>query len=297
MDERYDMVRTIRDENYRYILNFMPHRIYGQHIRFLWRAPSMQSWERAFLLGEANRIQSRFFTPKVMDELYNIREDPHCIRNLALDPVYAEAIEVYREKILDQMIKTYDTGIIPEAMLMRLRENSDPYTYMNSLGNDYAGILESAILAIEGTRDNLPGLEDLLRNKHPAVRYWGATGCVILREGAMELKEALNDMLMDEYATNQIAAAEALYELGETALALNSMRDILGKQLKNLLDREETKEGFAPEVFILTHALNVISFFDDRGISLQKEIQAIAEKENPDYAKRAAEYLMNIPDL
>jgi hypothetical protein len=41
----------------------------------------------------------------------------------------------------------------------------------------------------------------------------------------------------------------------------------------------------------------VITFFDDGGFPLRKEIQAIAEKENPDYAKRAAEYLMNVPDL
>jgi hypothetical protein len=44
--------------------------------------------------------------------------------------------------------------------------------------------------------------------------------------------------------------------------------------------------------FELTHALNVITFFDDKGFSMRNEIRAIAEKDKPDYAKRAAEYLM-----
>ena len=60
MDERYDMCRAVRDSKYRYIRNYMPYRIYGQHLEYLWKAPSMPSWEQAYLKGECNAAQSAF---------------------------------------------------------------------------------------------------------------------------------------------------------------------------------------------------------------------------------------------
>ena len=61
MDERYDMCRAVRDQKYRYIRNYMPYRIYGQHLDYLWRAPSIRSWEQAYLNGECNETQSIFW--------------------------------------------------------------------------------------------------------------------------------------------------------------------------------------------------------------------------------------------
>ena len=40
MDERYDMVRTVRDQRYVYIRNYMPHKIYGQHLAYMWETPT-----------------------------------------------------------------------------------------------------------------------------------------------------------------------------------------------------------------------------------------------------------------
>lgn len=292
MDERYDMVRTIRDANFRYRLNFMPHRIYGQHIQFLWKAPSMQSWESAFQQGKTNRLQSRFFSPKVQEELYDVREDPHNVHNLALDPVNITKVQEFRKKVTDQMLKTYDTGVIPEALMIQLSAGSTPYAYTHDLGKHYSDILNAAIIASAGKRENLPQLRAMLSNDHPAIRYWGATGSVILQEGAMELKDPLIKLLDDEFITVRIAAAEALYELGETDRSVKTLRIILDSQFTSQLNKENETEGYAPEVFELTHALNVITFFDDKGYSLRKEIDAIAGKEKSDYAKRAAEYLM-----
>src|SRR5690606_9080679 len=40
MDERIDLSRSVRDKQYRYTRNFMPHKIYGQYIEYLWQASS-----------------------------------------------------------------------------------------------------------------------------------------------------------------------------------------------------------------------------------------------------------------
>ena len=42
MDERYDLQRTVRDERYLYIRNYMPHRPYGQNMGYMWQQQGYQ---------------------------------------------------------------------------------------------------------------------------------------------------------------------------------------------------------------------------------------------------------------
>ncbi|MEM7012218.1 MAG: sulfatase, partial [Verrucomicrobiota bacterium] len=44
MDERYDMVRTVRSKRYNYIKNYKPHKIYGQFIQYMFQTPTTQVW-------------------------------------------------------------------------------------------------------------------------------------------------------------------------------------------------------------------------------------------------------------
>ena len=47
MDERYDLVRTVTDGRWRYIRNYMPHRIYGQHISYMFQTPTTRIRNRS----------------------------------------------------------------------------------------------------------------------------------------------------------------------------------------------------------------------------------------------------------
>jgi hypothetical protein len=214
------------------------------------------------------------------------------VNNLALDPSFTGRVVEFRQIIIKHMIKTRDTGVLPEALMMQLSEGSTPYAYCQGLGGDYEKILNSALVASEGKRENLELIRNMLMDPHPAVRYWGATGCVILREGAMEMKELLTGLLDDEYITVRIAACEALYKFGEQRTAVNVLEDILRNDFEVLVEKEKSIEGYAPEVFELTLALNVIQCLGYAGSILDEEILAIAAKEKPDYSKRAAEYLV-----
>ncbi|MCK4855678.1 MAG: sulfatase, partial [Bacteroidales bacterium] len=88
MDERYDFCRGTFTKDFHYIINYMPHRIYAQHVEYLWKAPSMRAWEKAYLNGECNPEQSRFFETKPFEELYDRAADPWEVNNLADDPAY-----------------------------------------------------------------------------------------------------------------------------------------------------------------------------------------------------------------
>src|SRR5207247_569363 len=46
MDERYDLARTARDGRYVYLRQYMPHRIYGQHVAYMFETPTTRVWRK-----------------------------------------------------------------------------------------------------------------------------------------------------------------------------------------------------------------------------------------------------------
>ena len=54
MDERYDMVRAVRDKRYKYIRNYNPHQIYGQFIAYMFQTDTTRIWKEMFDQGKLN---------------------------------------------------------------------------------------------------------------------------------------------------------------------------------------------------------------------------------------------------
>jgi arylsulfatase A-like enzyme len=96
MDERYDMMRAVRDKKFRYIRNYMPHRKYSQHLWYLWRSTATRAWESACKGGTCNDVQNHFWDYKEVEELYDVEADPHNINNLAHDSQYRNVLERMR---------------------------------------------------------------------------------------------------------------------------------------------------------------------------------------------------------
>ncbi|MFA5329451.1 MAG: sulfatase-like hydrolase/transferase [Prolixibacteraceae bacterium] len=256
MDERYDMSRAVRDKEFRYIRNYMPYRILGQHINYLWNAPSIVSWERAYLAGECNETQSAFWKTKVPEELYDTEKDPWEVNNLATDPAYTDVLKRMRQANSDWVNKILDTGFIPEGELNIRAKNQSFYDYMRSGNVSLKTIVEAADLASLGQKENLEQMIEWLKNEDSAVRYWAATGLLILKEDARsaipELKEALRDTSPDV----EVVAAEALYYLGEKETGLNAMLEVLKY----------------PDVFVRTHALNAIDYTNENSIKAKQAV-------------------------
>jgi arylsulfatase A-like enzyme len=86
MDEAIDFVRTVRDQRYRYIRNYMPHLPWGQHIEFMWGQAGYRRWEQLHLEGSLTGAQDRFWRDKPYEELYDLDSDPDEVVNLVDDP-------------------------------------------------------------------------------------------------------------------------------------------------------------------------------------------------------------------
>ncbi len=227
MDEHYDLVRAVRDKEYRYIRNYMPFRITMQHVNYLFLAPSAQSWENAFKEGRTNEVQSRYFLPKPVEELYDSENDPWEINNLADDPEYSGILLRMRKAETDWMRKIRDVGLIPETEYAQLAGDKPMYDYMRSAECPFDELMEASDLATLGGKSDLPAFVQYLKNENSAIRYWGATGLLILKNEAGQAIPDLKEALTDRSGAVATLAAEALYGLGEKEPALETYIRIL----------------------------------------------------------------------
>lgn len=247
MDERYDMSRAVRDSKYRYIRNYMPHRIYAQHLEYLWRAPSTRSWEQAYLSGNCNETQSVFWNSKPAEELYDTENDPWEVNNLATDPAYVDIVNRMRTANREWMTRVKDAGFIPEADRVRRTGEMPVYDYIRTSGFDLETVIKAAETASFGNVENLTLFQSYLKNEESSIRYWGATGLLILGEKAEPAKKELLISLNDSSPDVVSVAAEALYNLGETEAAKAALLEVLEN----------------PNEFARCQALNVIDCIEE----------------------------------
>jgi len=246
MAERYDTVRVVRDGQYQYIRNFMPHRSWSQFVSYTEQMPTMKVWRRLAEQGKLTGAPARYFQPtKPVEELYDCRTDPHQIHNLALDPGHKRVLTRMRAECKAWMKRTHDLGLLPEYEMHRRTADGTPWqTGRDAAKNPIDDLLAAADAANAMDPAGLPRLLELLKAEDAAVRWWGAVGLVALGERAAPAAEVLVGALADPAPNVRVAAAEALCHLGRHDRALPVLIAALGHptpfirlRAMNVLDR------------------------------------------------------------
>jgi len=277
MDAGIDLVRTVRDKQYRYVANFMPHKIYGQHIKFMWMASSMKSWEREFKAGRLNEVQSAFFREKPSEELYDVLADPDNIVNLAARPELKPVLEKLRKATFAQISRLNDPGFIPEAGLEEISKTTTPYEYARSAQYNIGKVLEVATAASSRDKRKLPLLIKKMSDKDPVIRYWAATGALVLGRDATAASKKLTELLDDPQAYVQVAAAEALYHFGEKQKALPVF-------FRNLS---------ASNTMLRVQILSALTAASPAELTpIREDLEKIAKLKNSEYDSNAAAFLL-----
>ena len=228
MDERYDTVRAVRTEDTLYINNLTPHRAWGQYYFYPFNVmPSMGSWYQAFQDGRCNPVQARYWQTKPGEEFYVIESDPYQINNLIDQKEHAKTIRRLRQTLRDRLIETRDAGLIPEGMYGWLPGDQTVYEYTHSRAYPIEAIVDLAFKATSRDAANLPSLTDGLTHPHPVMRYWAATGCLVLGEKAVEAKGPLATLVNDRAADVRVVAAEALSRMGDVDTAKQTLLAVI----------------------------------------------------------------------
>ncbi|MGV3504502.1 MAG: sulfatase-like hydrolase/transferase [Adhaeribacter sp.] len=279
IDERLDLVRSVRDKQYRYVRNYLPHRIYGQHVDYLWQAPSIRSWEAAFRAGKLSPEQSLFWQPKPSEELYDVAADPHNIRNLAADPQYKGVLARLRAANSQWLLQNRDAGFIPEAMMAEISQTTTLHAYARSSKYPLERVLETADMASSRDPKMLATLSKRLSDPAPVVRYWAATGCIVLGAKAAPARAALRKLLADPEPAVRLAAAEALSQVDRKEQVLPILTKAL--QSDNLLVRVQ--------------ALNVLEYMGQEAAGALPAVKDMLQQrgKNGEYDFRAARWLIS----
>ena len=259
MDERIDMSRAVRDKKYRYIRNYMPFRIYLQHLAFLFNARSAQSWEDYYLAGKCNDLQSMAFQTKPVEELYDTENDPNELNNLANIPAYKEVLERMRKENYRWMKEIRDVALIPELEYEERAGDRSMYDYMRSEACPFEELLAAAELATQPGNGAIQEYIDLLKNEDSALRYWGVTGLLIHKENAKAALSALKAAVDEDATATAVLIGETLYHLGEKELAERIFLRILNDEKSTMHERN--------------WVLNSIDAVDFRSTQLEKWIK------------------------
>ncbi|MBA4716386.1 MAG: sulfatase-like hydrolase/transferase [Verrucomicrobiales bacterium] len=231
MDERYDMVRAVRDKRYKYIRNYNPHQIYGQFIAYMFQTDTTRIWKEMFDQGKLNDIQSAFWKTKPPVEFYDTLKDPHEVNNLANSQSHASHRERLAAELHRWQMEIRDLGFLPEGEMHERRGKLTPYELgKNNSKYPLAKIKKAADFATKADQASLSKLKEMMGHKDSAIRYWAATGCIIVGKESKTLKKDLLNLLKDTSPDVRTASAHALFNIGESEKAVPVLEKILSEK-------------------------------------------------------------------
>jgi len=281
MDERYDLVRTVLGKRYIYIRNYMPHRIYGQHINYMFQTPTTQQWHDLYHAGKLNKAQSHFWEKKPAEELYDLDNDRDEVNNLADSAEHQDILKKMRKAHQDWERRIKDVGFLPEGEIHSRSAGSTPYEMGHDPAKyDFDSIFAAANLATSLKSEDIPAIVKLLDSKDSAVRYWGAIGLLCHEKAGAEAGyDALIKALKDSSGSVQIMAAETLGRFGSDADTK--------KALDVILARTNVENGDVHEAIL---AANALDYLGERALPKLPQIKALPLKPN-NGAKRVSGYV------
>ena len=111
-----DRVRAVRDSRFKYIRNLMPDRPYYLPIPYREQMASMQELLELQKNGLLDNLPALWFRPiKAPEELFDTRNDPYELTNLAKHPEFKEKLNELRHEMDRWLADTGDKGLMDEA--------------------------------------------------------------------------------------------------------------------------------------------------------------------------------------
>lgn len=226
-----DMSRGITDGRWKYIRNYEPDRPRFQMLAYALYHPGQLSHYNEFRAGRTTPAQSEFFNDQPFEELYDTREDPYEIQNLAKDPMHLDKLKTMRQRIDDQLLTVRDAGFVPEPMIAEIDKDSSTTIYEFCQSKERYQLDEIMVIANKAAQKNprmIPELVQNLKHDDPIMRYWSILG---LRALGKEAKQAIMDIeaaLQDAEASVRINAMIALGNTGQ----LNRAASLLIEEAK-----------------------------------------------------------------
>lgn len=257
MDERPDFCRTILDGRYVYIRNYYRHLPHGQFVAYQQKTQTTNVWFQKYKDGDLNEAQSLFWKPHPHEELFDLRNDPHEINNLAGSAEHREELIRLRKLLDAKMAEIDDLGVWPEPMLREIvLDGKSPRDELSGLFQDKPLKNSPELKLVAPVRWNSDAWKSELNYGHPVRRYW--TVVQLITKGGRHYRSVETDlekMLSKEQGVLAVAAAECIGTHTRDASLRQKSIDLLYGYAK-----------YPDNEFILAiHAFNAMEHLKDLG--------------------------------
>jgi uncharacterized sulfatase len=269
MDERPDFTRAATDGRYVYIRQYMPHRIYGQHVGYQFETPTTAVWFKLFGGDKtSNAPQALFWREKPAEELYDLQADPDEIHNIAADPGNSSIIERMSQALRRWEAEIRDLGFLPENQIHSRSAGSTPHEMGHDNGSypfERIRLVAEAASSLKNDDDTLATIAAGFNSLDSAGRYWAAMGALMRKkDGVVKFHDQLVRALSDDVVDVRIPAAEALARHGtpeESSKALDVLVDLANPEI----------HGF----YVAVGALNALDYLDEIALPRKADIEAL----------------------
>ncbi|MBX3744283.1 MAG: sulfatase-like hydrolase/transferase [Verrucomicrobiae bacterium] len=266
VDEAFDLARSVRDDRWLYIRNFMPHLSWMPPERFSDGSTFRQELRRLAAAGQLGPKPLTYAAPRrPREELYDTHADPYQLHNLAHRPEHQDRLTLSRAVLRRWILETRDAGFLTEPQVWdRLTSDRTPRDLARD-PTDYP--LEQLIEAADhvGQPDAPPQQLAWLDHPHDGLRYWAAVGLhatALDRALPPSTLATLRQRLGDPSPTVRIELAAALLTQTPIPEAFESLRQALTHPM--------------PEVVL--HASRAAELLGERAFPLLPDLQAALER-------------------
>lgn len=118
LDEYFDRQRAVRDERYKYIRNYDPGTVGALDLSFRNGQEIMRELRAKYDSDALDAIQSLWFEPRPIDELYDTWEDPHEVVNLANNPAHQATLNRLKSVLDSWIAERPDLSDMPEEEMI-----------------------------------------------------------------------------------------------------------------------------------------------------------------------------------
>ena len=214
-DEKYEMIRTLRVGDWKYMRSFQPWYPDGLQNNYRYKMLAYREWRDLFRNGKLGSDQRQFFDSKPAEMLFNLAEDPHEVNDLSADPAHQDRLKEMRDTLTNQLKSLPDLSFFPENVLFD-EAMGNPVAFGQKQKARIGELIDTANLMLEPFGEGKDKLALALKSDDPMQRLWAASSCAAFGTEAEELAGTAMPLLNDEAPIVRIRAAEFLGRIGKT---------------------------------------------------------------------------------
>jgi uncharacterized sulfatase len=313
VDEKYDLVRSLRMDDWKYIRNFEPHYPAALYNETRYKMQAMQQWRQMYQDDELNEVQAAFFRRRTPEALYYLKSDPYETVNLAGRDQHSEVLLRMRERLMERLVDMNDLGFIPEAWLID-GAMTDPVTFGRRNRDVIRRLIETANLQLLDWNQAKPKIIAAINDQDAMVRIWGLVSASSFasqfvnqsRQGkptgsaSVEIIAEAQRRLVDLEPLVVIRAVELLSILKINAAdsipgqPIPDPRPFLYRSLQRSVSEAEALRVLNTVVFVRDHCFSEMPNDDRWGID-PKQLQLIIPYDANSLIQRRMTYLLDHP--